>query len=53
VGETLVIPRTVLVRECWVEIRGGRAATGNRTHHLLLHADQATLVHHIGQDTGQ
>jgi hypothetical protein len=51
VGGTLVIPRTVLVRECWVEIRGEFAAAFILTHHFLLHADQETLVRGIEQDT--
>ncbi|GAA2428132.1 AAA family ATPase [Streptomyces macrosporus] len=50
-GGTLVVPQTVLVERYWTEIRDGLAAAGIPVHHVLLHADDAALVHRIETDT--
>ena len=49
-GGTLVMPMTVLVEEYWREISSGLAQRGIPVHHVVLHADEATLRSRILSD---
>jgi hypothetical protein len=44
------MPMTVLVEEYWREIADGLAGYGIPLHHVVLHADRATLDHWIDHD---
>lgn len=46
-GGVLVMPMTVLVEAYWREISAGLAAHGIAVHHVVLHADLATLRERI------
>jgi hypothetical protein len=51
VGGTLVVPQSVLVEAYWEELRSGLAQRGVPVHHVVLHADEDTLVGRIDADT--